>query len=142
VQLHGFSRDLTEEEINKKLKRIIRDHEDEGMKERMGSQEMSKVRSSILGKREIEELRQIPKILQIAEPKAKGQRKQEVRKVVKKRQSNEMTYEYKFPKTGDPYIDKESDSESLSNGNPKKDKDYIDTESSSTRSHRPSSKKK
>jgi len=124
LPLTGFSRDMTEEDINKKLKRIIREHEDEGMREGMGRSEMKKVRASILGKREIEDLKQIPKILQIAEPKAKG-REREQRKVVKKRQSNEMTYQITFPKTGDPNIDKESESEgSLSKNNPKKDKEY------------------
>jgi len=117
---------MTEEEINKKLKRMIRDHEDDGMKEKMGGTEMRRVRASILGQREIDDLKAIPKILQIPEPKTKGGRKQEVRKVVKKRQSNEKTYQIRdsFPKTGDPNIDRESESESLSIGNPKRDKDF------------------
>jgi len=119
VQLIGFPRDMTEEEINKKLKRIIRDHEDEGIKENMRSSEIKKVRQLILGKKEVEDLNAIPKNLRIAEPKSKGVRKQEVRKVVKKRQGS---YEYKFPKTGDPNIDRESESESLSNSHPRKDK--------------------
>jgi len=111
VPLNGFTRDMTEDQIQKKLKKIIKDHEDEGMKETMSDREMKKVRSSILGKREIEDLLQIPKILQIAEPKTKGVR--EVRKVVKKRQSNELlTYDSSGPKTGDAYIDRFSDSES------------------------------
>jgi hypothetical protein len=108
VPLQGFSRDLSEEEIQKKLKKIIRDHEDEGMKERMDRSEIRRVRASISGKREIEELKQIPKNLQITEPKKGGR---ELRKVVKKRQSNDLTYTYQFPKTGDPYIDRESDSD-------------------------------
>jgi len=110
VPLNGFSRDMTQDEIQKKLKKIIKDHEDEGMKESMRDKEMKKVRASILGKREIEDLLQIPKILQIAEPKTSGVR--EVRKVVKKRQSNELTYDSAGPKTGDAYIDRLSDSES------------------------------
>jgi len=112
---------MTEEEIQKKLKKIIREHDADGMKERMSGPEMNKVRGTILGKRELDDL-SVPKYLQIAEPKTKGGR--EVRKVVKKRQSNDMSYLMTFPKTGDPYIDKESESESLSKGNPKKDREY------------------
>jgi len=88
----------------------------------MRRSEMNRVRASILGKREIEELRQIPDNLRLAEPKTKGGR--EIRKVVKKRQNSQESYQIQFPKTGDPYIDKESESDSLSKGNPKKDRNY------------------
>jgi len=67
------------------------------MKERMRRSEMNRVRASILGKREIEELRQIPDNLRLAEPKTKGGR--EIRKVVKKRDRTVKNHiKYNSPK--------------------------------------------
>jgi len=66
VPLVGFHKDMSNDRTLRKLLQIVQEYEKDGMKQKMSSSEMSKVRSSIEAKREVDELRRIPKKLQIS----------------------------------------------------------------------------
>jgi len=80
----------------RKLKQIIAEHEKDGMKEKMTKSEMMKVKSAIEANREVEELKRIPKKLQISG--------KHPRKVTRKK----VTYDTDLPKTGLDFLDKDS----------------------------------
>jgi hypothetical protein len=87
----------------RKLKQTIAEHESDGMREKMTRSEMMKVRSAIEANREVEELKRIPKKLQISGGK-------HPRKATRKK----VSYDTDLPKTGYEFIDKDSTSVSES----------------------------
>jgi hypothetical protein len=84
----------------RKLLQIIQEYEKDGMKEKMNRPEMLKVRSSIEAQREVEELKRIPKKLQLS---GKYPRKVTRRK---------PKYDVVLPKTGMEFEEKETSSAS------------------------------
>jgi len=66
VPLTGFHKDMSSDRTLRKLIQIIQSYEKEGMKEKMGRSDMLKVRASIEAQREVDELKSIPKKLQVS----------------------------------------------------------------------------
>jgi len=110
VPLTGFSQDMSDDRILKKLRKIIEENEKYGMKEKMKKSEMHRVKATIEGKREVEDLLQIPKKLATVD-----------RNVPRKTRKRNISYEIVFPTTGVDDVDKipssssPSDSEQISN---------------------------
>jgi len=65
VPLIGFHTDLTEDQVLEKLQHLIDVHSKEGLKEKMSREKMVRVRATIQANREVEELKCIPKKLQM-----------------------------------------------------------------------------
>jgi hypothetical protein len=84
----------------RKLLQIIQEHEKDGMKEKMSRSEMLRVRSSIEAQREVDELKRIPRKLQLSGKYP--------RKVTRKKPK----YDLVLPKTGLDFLDKETSSAS------------------------------
>jgi len=102
VPLTGFTKTMSNDRTLRKLKQIIAEHESDGMREKMTRSEMMKVRSAIEANREVEELKRIPKKLQISG--------KHPRKATRKK----LSYDTDLPKTGYEFIDKDSTSVSES----------------------------
>jgi len=113
VPITGFHKDMSNDRTIRKLKQIIADHERDGMRENMRRSEMIKVRSAIEAQREVDELKRIPKKLQIS-----GRHPRKVHR-------NKISYDTDLPKTGLYFLDKDSSSsESESSTSKKKDPNY------------------
>jgi len=66
VPITGFHKDMSNDRTLRKLLEIIQKYEKDGMKEKMKRDELLKVRASIEAQREVDELKRIPKKLQIS----------------------------------------------------------------------------
>jgi len=80
----------------------MEEYEKFGMKEKMSKSEMKKVRTAIEHQKEVDELKNIPKKLQVIDTR--------IPRKAKKR----VSYLYAFPKTGVSYVDQESTSSEYS----------------------------
>jgi len=113
VPIIGFHKDMSNDRTIRKLKGIIQDHEKDGMRENMSKSEMLKVRSAIEAQKEVDDLKRIPKKLQIS-----GRHPRKVHR-------HKVSYDTDLPKTGLYFLDKDSSSsESESSSTSKKDPNY------------------
>jgi len=104
VPITGFHRDESNSRALHKLQEMIKQYEDYGLKEgRMSDTEIIKARTAITAKREVDELKLIPRKLQIPH-KDQNDRRRPVRRVARKK----VSYDVPFPKTGVEEVDKES----------------------------------
>jgi hypothetical protein len=111
VPITGFHKDMSNDRTIRKLKQIIADHESDGMRENMNRSEMLKVRSAIEAQREVDELKRIPKKLQIS-----GRHPRKVHR-------NKISYDTDLPKTGLYFLDKDSSSSESESSSTSKKKD-------------------
>jgi len=111
VPITGFHKDMSNDRTIRKLKQIIAEHEKDGMSENMSKSEMIKVRLAIEAQKEVDDLKRIPKKLQIS-----GRHPRKVHR-------NKVSYDTDLPKTGLYFLDKDSSSSESESSSTSKKKD-------------------